>query len=197
MERTEFKGAEDSGGWGSGLLWPALRLVGAAALIAAAAHWVFGVGATVSPRSGGTAEAIHAQPIPEPESLEPAESGDREITVRADRSGHFAVDAVVDGARLRFLVDTGASTLVLSRDDAAKAGVNMQNLSFSERYQTANGTALGAPVTLREFRIGSFALHDVRATVIAAPMPFSLLGVSVLSRFSSHEISGNKLTLRW
>jgi clan AA aspartic protease (TIGR02281 family) len=197
MDQTEFKGAEESGGWGSGLLWPALRLVGAAALVAAAAHWVFGANDTFSPRSEGTAEAIHAQPVPDPESLEPAESGNREITVRADRSGHFAVDAVVDGAKLQFLVDTGASNLVLSRDDAAKAGVNMENLSFSERYQTANGIALGAPVTLREFRIGSFTLHDVRATVIASPMPFSLLGMSVLSRFSSHEVSGNKLTLRW
>ena len=193
MERAELTGGEDSGGWGSGLLWPALRLVAAAGLIAAAVHWVFAPGESISPRSDATAEAIQSHPLPEPEVPSVAANGDREITVRADRGGHFMLDAFVDGAKLQFLVDTGASNLVLSRDDAAKAGVNMDNLAYSERYQTANGVALGAPVTLREFRIGAFELHDVRATVIASPMPFSLLGMSVLS----HEVSGSKLTLRW
>ena len=70
-------------------------------------------------------------------------------------------------------------------------------LTYSQRYHTANGIAIGAPVTLREFRIGTFALRDVPATVMARPIPVSLMGMSVLSQFAGHTVEGNKLVLSW
>jgi aspartyl protease family protein len=87
--------------------------------------------------------------------------------------------------------------LTLSRNDAQKLGLNPQALTYSEQFQTANGVAYGAPVRLREFRLGSFSLHDVQATVMQQSMPISLLGVSVLSRFAGHDVEGDKMTLRW
>ena len=104
---------------------------------------------------------------------------------------------MINGEDMDLLVDTGASSLVLSGADAARLGIDTHRLAFTEQYQTANGIVLGAPVTLREFRVNSFSLHDVRATVMASPMPVSLLGMSVLSRFAEHEMRGDKLILRW
>jgi len=197
MSHADFEHYEESGAWGTGLLWPVARLVVIAALLAWAAHWVLNGsgGGALQPEAVGVASVSDPGPMPAPAAVD--QDGGREIAVRADRSGHFFVDAVVNGADLRFLVDTGASALVISRADAEKLGIDLQNLVFSERYNTANGIALGAPVMVREFRIGSFSLHDVRATVMSHPMPVSLLGMSVLSRFSGHEVEGNKLVLRW
>lgn len=197
MKQAEFKDVEDAGGWGSGLLWPAARFVVIFALLAAVAHWAFGAAEVAQPQAIDVAQSVPPRSAALRESPEADEDGGRELAVRAERSGHFLVDAVVNGADVRFVVDTGASTLVLSRDDAARAGIDSHALVFSERFATANGVALGAPVTLREFRVGSFSLHDVRATVMAGPMPVSLLGMSVLSRFAGHEVQGDKLILRW
>jgi aspartyl protease family protein len=180
--------------WGSGLLWPVLKITSVIVLGAVVVHWALDAGGT---QPGSTAQAVSPPAAPAREAADAPDNGRRELAVRADRSGHFVIDAVVDGENLRFLMDTGASTLVLSRDDAQRLGIDSSRLEFSESYQTANGVALGAPVVLREFRIGSFSLHDVRATVMAQPMPISLLGMNVLSRFAGHEVEGNRLVLRW
>ena len=191
----EIEHGEDLGTWGSGLLWPAAKLVAAVAAAALVAHWVLGIGGAASQIDD--VDAMRAA-SPDAEAASPQiASVSGEYSVRSDRDGHFIIDADVNGESVAFLVDTGASTLVLSRDDAARLGLNTHALSYSERYQTANGVALGAPVTLREFRVGSFSLYDVKATVLAGPMPYSLLGMSVLSRFSGHEVEGDKLVLRW
>jgi len=193
MGHADFEGGEERGGWGSGLLWPAARFVAILALAAAAVHWILGAGAT-APHQAQIADQTLSPPA---EPAETDDSGSGEVTVRADRNGHFMVKAVIDGEDMDLLVDTGASSLVLSSADAARLGIDTHRLSYTERYQTANGIALGAPVTLREFRVNSFSLHDVRATVMVSPMPVSLLGMSVLSRFAEHEMRGDKLILRW
>lgn len=193
MGRADFEGGEERGGWGSGLLWPVARFVAILVLAAAALHWALSADGMPEPQA-----KIADQAVPARAELAAADRADGgELTVRADGSGHFLVESVINGEDMRLLVDTGASTLVLSSADAARLGIDIHNLTFTERYQTANGVALGAPVTLREFRIGSFSLHDVRATVMASPMPISLLGMSVLSRFAEHEMRGDKLVLRW
>lgn len=193
MGQAGFEGNDESGRWGSGLLWPAVRAVLVLALAVAVLHWGLARGTSEAPPAPALDVAVTATGGP---SQSGASDGG-ELTVRADRNGHFLVTAVINGENMPLLVDTGASNLVLSGADAAKLGIDLHNLTYSERYETANGIALGAPVTLREFRVGSFSLHDVRATVMASSMPVSLLGMSVLSRFSEHEMRGDKLILRW
>lgn len=180
------------GHWGSGLLWPVLRIAAMVLCAAAVIHWV--VGSLASRAAPGT---MAVSELPGDASAYVIEDGGREITVRANRSGQFLLDVVVNGENVRFLVDTGAGPLVLSPDDARRIGLNTTMLTYSERYQTANGVATGAPVKLREFRVGAFTMYDVPATVMARPIPVSLLGMSVLSRFSGHEVEGNKLVLHW
>ncbi len=116
------------------------------------------------------------------------------LVKRAD--GHFVVAAEVDGVSVRFMVDTGASDVVLSPADARRLGFDVDGLAFTRRYRTANGTVWGAPVVLRRVAIGPIALSDVRASVNGAPMELSLLGMSFLDRLSGYEVAGDRLTLR-
>src|SRR5438034_5225685 len=78
---------------------------------------------------------------------------------RAGSAGHVVIDANVNGAPVKFLVDTGATMVVLTKHDAAAAGLN--NLEFTMRTSTANGVARAAPATLREVRIRDLAAEDV------------------------------------
>lgn len=116
--------------------------------------------------------------------------------VRAGEDSHFRIDAIVDGTRVRFLLDTGASMVVLNRQDAAMLGFKLDRLSFTQRTQTANGVGMGAPVSLREIRIGPIVVKNIRAMVNKAPMSTSLLGVNFLERLSGYSVKNGTLTLR-
>lgn len=119
-----------------------------------------------------------------------------EVVLLARRGGHFAVQVDVDGTPLRFLVDTGATDVVLSPADAQRLGIDLKTLNFNRRYATANGFVFGAPITLRHMTIGPITLRNVRASVNSAPLRESLLGMSFLSRLSSYRVEGGRLILR-
>ena len=123
-------------------------------------------------------------------------SGEAAVVFRVGAGGHYRVRAVVDGVALAFLVDTGASEVVLSRADARRLGFDPEALAYPQVYSTANGTVRGAPVTLSEVVIGPIRLTDVAASVNQAPMAGSLLGMSFLGRLSAYEVSNGSLTLR-
>lgn len=124
------------------------------------------------------------------------QSGAGEITLNRTKDGHFHAMAEVNGLPVQFLVDTGASVVTLSRDDAERAGLNPEGLSFSQRFNTANGTAFGAPVRIQRLSIGGFVLNDVRGAVMESGLTGSLLGMSFLERLSSYAVEGDTLTLR-
>jgi len=119
-----------------------------------------------------------------------------EIQFRADASGHYIVEAVVNGTPIRFLVDTGASDVVLSPRDAARIGLDLNQLDFSRRYQTANGTVMGAPINLNSIRLGPIAIPNVEGSVNGAPLGASLLGMSFLERLTSYRVENGTLILR-
>ena len=119
-----------------------------------------------------------------------------EVVFRQRRGGHFVIDAEVNEVPVRFLVDTGASDVTLTPHDAGRLGFDLQRLSFNRTYRTANGTVQGAPVRLGSVAIGPISLQNVRASVNAADMDLSLLGMSFLSRLSSYEVAKGTLTLR-
>lgn len=120
-----------------------------------------------------------------------------EITIRKDASGHFLLKASVEGVAIRFLVDTGASDVVLSPEDAQRLHLSSSQLDYSLAYQAANGLVRAAPVTLRNLRIGQLELYDLDASVNEAPMSISLLGMSFLERLDSYAVEGDRLILRW
>jgi aspartyl protease family protein len=118
------------------------------------------------------------------------------LVFHANKQGHVVLDGVVNGAPVRFLVDTGATMVVLTMKDAAAAGLTHSDLEFSMRTSTANGTARAAPVKLREVRVGQLSIDEVPAAV-AENLGISLLGQSFLTRLESYEMHDGVLTLSY
>jgi aspartyl protease family protein len=130
-------------------------------------------------------------------SRSPTRAPRNELTYRANTWGHFVVVAEVNGASVRFVVDTGASYLSLTPKDAAAIGISLNNLDYNLRMNTAKGTARAAEVRLREVRIGQLTIEDVPAIVMEDPSGISLLGMSFLNRLEGHRISNGVLTMEW
>jgi aspartyl protease family protein len=141
--------------------------------------------------------AVPHQPAQPAAPPAPLADGWNSIAVTRDALGQYRVQASVNGAPIEFLVDTGASHVVLAPADAARAGLRTGELRFSGRASTANGEVALAPVTLREIRIGQFGRRDVPAMVNQVPMSVSLLGMSFLSSLASWEARGDRLMLYW
>jgi aspartyl protease family protein len=123
-------------------------------------------------------------------------SSNRTLVYRADRRGHFSLTATVNGAPTRFVIDTGASLVALTLDDARAAGIGRSELVFSQLTQTANGRVRFAPVMLREVSIGQLSIENVPAAVIEN-LDQSLLGMSFLKRLKSFEMREGALTISW
>lgn len=121
--------------------------------------------------------------------------GDGEITLTRSFDGHFYAEVMINGTALEFIVDTGASQVVISREDAQRAGLEPDKLSFFGRANTANGEVKTAPLRLEEVRLGDFIDSGVKASVNGGALETSLLGMSYLSRFESIEIRGDKMRL--
>ncbi len=180
---------------GTGLLGQTARNMGilvAGCLLVVGALSHFG-------RAGDAGPEPAPEPAPEPSVQQAARSGATgdELIVRAGPNGQFMVDAVVDGIKIRFLVDTGATRVVLTAEDAERLGYRLDGLDYSQRYRTANGEILGAPVVLPELRIGDLEIEDVHSSVIRAPLSTSLLGMTFLNRLESFEVRDEGLILRW
>ncbi len=139
--------------------------------------------------------ALGARVVGEIMPFRGVETGAGKIAFRAGMDGQFHVEALVDGVSLRFLVDTGASEVVLSRADARRLGFDVDGLAYTRLYSTANGTVRGAPVRLREIVLGPIRLTDVVASVNRAPMAGSLLGMTFLGRLDGYEVRDDTLTL--
>lgn len=159
--------------------------------------WLVTSGASKIERLSEIREADATGETPPPKTQEAvADSGDQ-LMIRAGQGGHFFVTAYVNGREIDFLVDTGASTVALSREDAAALGFHPHNLDFSHVYRTANGIARAAPVTLNEIMIEHLSVYDVDAAVMEGEMGHSLLGMSFLNRLSGYQVRADTLYLYW
>jgi len=130
-------------------------------------------------------------------TVEQSAGGITEIRIRKRLDGHFNAKVEVNGQPVSMIVDTGASSIVLTPEDAAKAGIDVAHLTYSIPVLTANGRTFAARVRLDEVAIGPLDRTNVDA-LVAKPgaLTQSLLGMSFLSRLRSYEFSGEFLTLR-
>jgi aspartyl protease family protein len=145
--------------------------------------------------TGSAAHAAAAAPPAPPRSgLAPPSN---QLVYRADPSGHFFVDAAVNGTTIRFLLDTGATVVALTPDDARAAGVYPAGTGFSQTMSTANGETHAAPTILRDVRLEQLDVDNVAAVVMEQPMAISLLGMSFLKRLNGYSIRDGVLTIDW
>lgn len=120
---------------------------------------------------------------------------DGKIEIPRGIDGHYYLTLEVNGTPIRFVVDTGASGMVLTRRAAEEAGLDPSGLAFYDTANTANGTVRTAPVTLESVSIGPFLDRNVKAYVNDGEMFGSLLGMDYIDRFDRLEISGGRMTL--
>jgi aspartyl protease family protein len=121
----------------------------------------------------------------------------RMVEVARGQTGNFVVVTQVNGARMPMILDTGASSVVLTHEAAKAAGLPLEVLSYTVPVDTANGRTRAAPVTLQSIGVGGIIERDVSA-LIAQPgqLRQSLLGMSFLNRLERWEVRGDRLVLQ-
>jgi aspartyl protease family protein len=121
----------------------------------------------------------------------------RDVEVVRGRGGDFAVAAHINGARVPMVLDTGASSVVLTQDAAKAAGLPLEVLDYTVNVDTANGRTRAASITLDRLTVGGLTERAVPALVVqAGQLKSSLLGMTFLNRLSSWEVRGDRLRMR-
>lgn len=119
------------------------------------------------------------------------------VTLAPDARGHYKAQVEIGGRRIAMLVDTGASFVSLSHEDARSAGLTPMPGDYTIRMHTANGVTLAAKARLPELRLDTIVMRDVEAVVMPqGAMSGSLLGMSFLKRLGSFQFDGGRLVLR-
>ncbi len=140
----------------------------------------------VSPLRGP--EASDAAPVPEPPAT------DAQVLKSPD--GHYWAEGQVDGTRVRFLVDTGATSVALTSEDAQRLGFDPAALKYDVPVHTANGESHAARIRLANLSIAGARVEDVEAMVVDHGLSTSLLGMSYLGRLQRFEATQQALILR-
>ena len=118
-----------------------------------------------------------------------------ETVLERASDGHFYAEASVSGSPVRFLVDTGASVVALTGEDASALGMDWQDDELVEVGRGANGVVRGVKTTIDDLALGGFRSSNVPAVIIPEGLPVSLLGQSFLSRIENVEIAGDRMVL--
>jgi aspartyl protease family protein len=132
-------------------------------------------------RSVGSGPATTAQATADGSDRTPGYP--RTASILRGANGHIEADGYVDGRRVGFMVDTGATVIALRQQDAARLGIRPALRDFTARISTANGVVFAAPTELASVELGGILVHNVAAVVLPdEALPQNLLGMSFLSR---------------
>lgn len=151
-------------------------------------------GLKVEPGAAASARSGPASPWSK-QTTAPTRSGPAEtVEIARDGQGQFHLDVDVNGAPVRFLVDTGADVVALTADDAERLGLQPDESAYRPMLQTASGTGMAAPVEIDRLTIGGRELVGV-AAVVVPDLPVSLLGQSALRQLGSVTLKGDRLII--
>lgn len=124
-------------------------------------------------------------------------SGRRSAILYMGQNGHYQADATINGISIPMMIDTGATTIALSYEDADRLGLNPGSLNFTGTVMTANGPARTAYVRLPEIEVGGIRRTNIAAGIAErGKLGGSLLGMNFLSSLKSFSFSGNEMTLQ-
>ncbi len=145
--------------------------------------------------SATTASSAPSMMLATTESSGPA-SGVRSVVVPRDRHGHFQTEGRIEGQRVKFMVDTGASVVAMNETSAARIGVRPARGEFNAKVTTANGVIKAARTRLAMVQIGDLVVRDVDAMVLPdEALSQNLLGLSFLGKLKRFEFSGGRMVL--
>lgn len=131
-----------------------------------------------------------------PESPQKPAGGIRTLVLDASSNGHYLTTVWINGRAVDAVIDTGATTIALPEKVAAASGVIPRASDYTARTHTANGVVEAAPVDLREVRLGSIRLKNVRALVLPdGALGVTLIGMTALSRLSTIDIRDGRMRL--
>ncbi len=170
-------------------MWPLLRNLFIAVFV------LTGIAVAVRDLSGGAGRGATGKPPGVVTGVE--RDGAGELEIAQGQYGQFVLEAKVNGEPVQFLVDTGASLVVLDVETAERLGVDVDSLEYTGMARTANGTAPIARIILDEIVIDDLTVEAVEAAIVAKPMATSLLGMSFLARLDGYEVRDGRLVLRW
>lgn len=123
-------------------------------------------------------------------------SGSSTSELRMGRDGHYHADAEVNGRAIEVLVDTGATMVAMTYEDAERAGIYVKDSDYTMRVSTANGTGRVAPVTIDRISIGEITVRNVKGAVVEpGKLQKTLLGMSFLGRLTRAEMRSGVLIL--
>ncbi len=123
-------------------------------------------------------------------------AGQHKMELTSGRDGHFRVDARVDGRQIGFMVDTGASLVILRETDAAQVGLHPMPRDYTAIVSTANGRTKAAPAKLERIEVGDITVFDVPALIMPdETLSTNLLGVAFLSRLRRYEYADGRMLL--
>jgi aspartyl protease family protein len=164
-------------------------------IFAAAVLIIGGYGARFADRVVSE-KPVHAAAVqPVVQSSAPDSYG-RSMTLDSDRAGHFEAEARVNGRRLDFVVDTGATLVTLRESDAAEIGIHPMPVDYTATVSTANGKIKAAPTKLDRIELGDITVFDVPALVLPDDaLSQNLLGVSFLSKLRRYEYANGHMVL--
>jgi aspartyl protease family protein len=132
----------------------------------------------------------------QPTSATVAQAGLRSLSIPRDARGHFATEGRIDGQRIAFMVDTGASVIALNESSAARFGLHPSRSDYRAAVTTANGTVKAAPTRLAMVEVGGLIVRDVDAMVLPdEALSENLLGLSFLSKLRRFEYANGKMVL--
>jgi aspartyl protease family protein len=127
---------------------------------------------------------------------QPAPTGIRSLSIPRDARGHFQTEGRIDGQRIDFMVDTGASVIALNETSAARFGLRPSRGDYNATVTTANGTIKAARTRLAMVELGGLIVRDVDAMVLPdEALSENLLGLSFLSKLKRFEYAGGKMVL--
>lgn len=134
---------------------------------------------------------------PKPPAVQVASSSGGMVVLEADRRGHYHAKLLINGVTVESLVDTGASVVAMSAEDAKRANIRAGSDARKASFNTANGIVQATIVSIPEIRLQGVTLRNVEASIMPpGTMSGTLLGMSFLKKLGSFEIRGNTLVLK-
>ena len=167
------------------------NIVITAAILAGLGTFMAQMANKMTPASASTnAAAQAATAVPR------GEAGSRRVNIPRDGRGHFATDGRIDGQRISFMVDTGASVVALNESSAARFGLRPTPNQYTSRVATANGTVRAARTQIAMIDLGGLIVRDVDAMVLPdEALSENLLGLSFLSKLRRFEYANGMMVL--